>query len=324
MSSQKVRNICFTLNNYTDEELTSIEAALSDETEVAYAVYGRETAPETGTPHLQGYVRFKKPKRFHAIKEYLNPRIHLEVRRGTEGQAAKYCKKDGDFVEHGVISTPGKRSDIDALIHDIDSGERDMKKLRRAHPLVMAKYPKFASQMLHDTRDPLPLRAEHELRAWQRQLYDDLAKPVDDRKVIFIVDTVGNCGKSWFARYCEFKDPTGVFILKPSKKDDMAYMVPEDPPLRVVFMDCARSATEFLQYSFLEDLKDGRVSCPKYESFIKFLPPIHVVVLMNQEPDMTKLSEDRYDIRFISVDENDPPIPRRVLPANAPGFNPGP
>lgn len=65
-------------------------------------VVGREEAPDTGTPHWQGYVAFKKRKMLSTIKKWL-PRAHLEIMRGTPLEAAEYCKKDGDFDEWGTL-----------------------------------------------------------------------------------------------------------------------------------------------------------------------------------------------------------------------------
>lgn len=82
------------------------------------------------------------------------------------------------------------------------------------------------------------------------------------------------------------------------KHADMAYALPN--VLRVLFLDCTRQQVEFLPYSFIESLKDGVVFSPKYESRVKHYGPVHVVVMMNQNPDMDKLSEDRY--RIITTD----------------------
>jgi hypothetical protein len=65
----------------------------------------------------------------------------------------------------------------------------------------------------------------------------------------------------------------------------------------MLLMDCPRSRVECMQYHFLEDIKDGRVHNSKYESYTKRLKPCHVVVFMNELPDSTKLSSDRYVIK---------------------------
>lgn len=50
------RRICFTLNNYGEEDERRIK---TEAHRYKYAVYGRETAPTTGTRHLQGYINFR-------------------------------------------------------------------------------------------------------------------------------------------------------------------------------------------------------------------------------------------------------------------------
>lgn len=75
----------------------------------------------------------------------------------------------------------------------------------------------------------------------------------------------------------------------------MAYAL--DPTIRVLFMDAPRSKQgEFIMYDFLEDLKNGFVFSSKYESRVKRLARVHIVVNMNEHPDMTKLSADRYHV----------------------------
>lgn len=85
---------CFTLNNYTEEEVEAV-----NNIDCVYIVYGKEVG-ESGTPHLQGFVVFQSRKRLTAVKALL-PRAHLEVARGSSEQAAEYCKKDGDIYERG-------------------------------------------------------------------------------------------------------------------------------------------------------------------------------------------------------------------------------
>ncbi len=47
---------------------------------------------EDGTPHLQGYVCFTIRLRLARVKKVF-PRAHLEIKRGTVGEAIHYCKK---------------------------------------------------------------------------------------------------------------------------------------------------------------------------------------------------------------------------------------
>lgn len=98
----KARGYCFTINNPTDSDREALEKI-----ECRYMVLGNEVGEE-GTKHIQGYVLFKSPRSFEAIKK-LMPRAHIEVQRGTSKQAADYCKKDGDFIERG--DPPKEKSD---------------------------------------------------------------------------------------------------------------------------------------------------------------------------------------------------------------------
>jgi len=54
-------------------------------------------------------------------------RAHFELRRGTEQEAAIYCKKDGDYREIGQISTgPGARTDIQQMYELAKQGKNDL------------------------------------------------------------------------------------------------------------------------------------------------------------------------------------------------------
>jgi len=98
--TSKYRGWCFTLNNYTllDEDL--IKTTLKSY--ARYIVYGREIAPDTGTPHLQGYVYFHNQRQRKAVSRLL-PRARVEPANGSGAQNRVYCTKDGDFWEHGDV-----------------------------------------------------------------------------------------------------------------------------------------------------------------------------------------------------------------------------
>ncbi len=134
---------------------------------------------------------------------------------------------------------------------------------------------------------------DHALRPWQETLRKKLEEPPGDREVIFVVDYVGNQGKTWFAKWHCANNDTSQFMT-PGKVADMAYELSEDK--KVLFINVTRQKTETFQYSFVESVKDGMVFSPKYESRMKRLSKMHVVVLMNQDPDTTLMSQDRFNI----------------------------
>lgn len=95
MAGTRGRAWCFTWNNYPEthhQDLVSLGSR--------YILYGRETAPETGTRHLQGYLYFSNAKTRTAIIRKL-PGPHYELARGTFAQNLSYCTKDGDYFAHG-------------------------------------------------------------------------------------------------------------------------------------------------------------------------------------------------------------------------------
>ena len=90
------KNFVFTWNNYDD----SSEKTLS-ELKYKYIFYGKEIAPTTGTPHLQGYIVFPNQMTETSIRKKLVG-AHIEVMKGTLEQNNSYCSKSGNVIELGT------------------------------------------------------------------------------------------------------------------------------------------------------------------------------------------------------------------------------
>lgn len=287
----RAKHWCFTLNNFTAQDIDRI-AAIEDEVE--YLIYGKEVGA-SGTPHLQGFVSFKERLRRNQVVAKVG-QAHFTVARNIH-HSIEYCKKEGDYVEIGVAPKgPGRRNDLEAFKQAVKEGQFCHRILREEHSEIYKKYHRFCIDYVNDN---IPSRVvpTHPLYDWQATLWHDLSLTADDRKIVFCVDLDGNTGKSWFCQhYCAFHD--NAQIVLPGKVADMSYML--DPTARVVFLDCPRSKQgEFIQYDFLEHIKNGLVFSGKYESRMKTLGSVHVVVMTNERPDMSKLSADRYDVRIV-------------------------
>lgn len=118
---------------------TSFETDLTPEFQptMSYLIYGLEMCPDTQRMHWQGYVEFERKTRFNTAKARLGltNAVHIEIRKGTAAEAATYCKKEGQFTEHGVISVSnqGKRKDIDECV-DMIRANKSLKEVAEQFP----------------------------------------------------------------------------------------------------------------------------------------------------------------------------------------------
>ena len=104
-TSQKLINPairwCFTLNNYTNDDLCSIVPTIESECRLGF--FGKEIG-KSGTPHLQGYIELDgkgRPKGIFGID-----RIHWEKAKGNLLQNYQYCCKED---KNPYVFDPKKR-----------------------------------------------------------------------------------------------------------------------------------------------------------------------------------------------------------------------
>lgn len=289
------RRWVFTVNNYTDENINTLNSL-----EVQYLIYGREVAA-SGTPHLQGFVTWETNKRFQTVKGLLPDGAHIEAARGTSQQAAQYCKKDGDFTERGQCPVnSGKRTDWDRYKDWVmELGRMPTRdEVIREHTGLWARYSKSCFDVARVLL-PTPVLTPGQPRAgWQRELQTALEQEPDERSIRFYVDELGNAGKSWFCRWCMTNYPEETQILRIGKRDDLAHAI--DCSKTIFLFDIPRNQMIYLQYSVLEMLKDRMIFSPKYESNMKILAqPVHVIVFSNEQPDRDALTNDRYRVTHI-------------------------
>lgn len=214
---------CFTLNNYSEDEIKQLV-----ELEYTYLIYGKETGTN-GTPHLQGYIEFNIRKRLETIKN-INPRIHWEIRKGTAQQAADYCKKEGDFNEHGTISNPeqGKRNDLKRLHEQLlECGS--ISKITKMEPLPFQKIRTLEKWLTYD--EPQRRWKPEVIWIWgasgsgKSELLDELAGP----------DAYWKDGEKWWDGY----DAHEVVVMDDFRASNMKFnfllKVLDKFPLRVEF-----------------------------------------------------------------------------------------
>lgn len=106
MGQENVINFCFTINNYVDEHVQFLQNY-----DCTYVVFGYEIAPETGTPHLQGYIQLRKKRKFLAVAKELP--WHIVPALGDAEQNRNYCTKGELYYEHGEPRVAGGQSQKD-------------------------------------------------------------------------------------------------------------------------------------------------------------------------------------------------------------------
>ncbi|ORX66091.1 hypothetical protein BCR32DRAFT_286359 [Anaeromyces robustus] len=89
------RYFAFTLNNYTETNEQTLQD-FAKNSRVMHLLYGKETAPTTGIPHLQGCFCLHKKTKLVTIKNFIGIReLHIEPCKKVYEANLKYCKKSG-------------------------------------------------------------------------------------------------------------------------------------------------------------------------------------------------------------------------------------
>lgn len=151
------RHWCLTINNYT--EIPHFESM-----RLTYFVCGKEVGA-SGTPHLQVYVVYPKKKRLGAVvKDFQG--CHAEIMRGTAQQAAEYCKKDGDFIEGGILPLTHEEGSQEMWRQIVKmSRENRLEELADSYPGMYVRYYTTLKTISFDHM-PCPARIDNLEHEW--------------------------------------------------------------------------------------------------------------------------------------------------------------
>lgn len=219
-----------------------------------------------GTPHIQGTVQFANQRGF-SFQTVFPTALHWEVCQNWDASVVYCTEDDGTRDGETVSNVPG-------------------------HPPVPA-YDGFVVS---------------ESRWWQKLVLRIANGDREPRKVNWLWETTGNVGKSLLVRHMYIQKPGTVLLLAGKGSDvlhGVAAEVEKGREPTVVFWDLPRG-TNVPDYSALESLKNGLFFSPKYESGCCLLKQIpHVFVFANIEPDLGRLSLDRWRVVEITEDEQE-------------------
>lgn len=264
----RARQWVFTLNNYEDKDVSNISQRF--EQSKALYIIGKEKG-SSGTPHLQGYVRFSNQRVFTKVKAVIHEKAHIEVARGTLEDNLTYCSKEGDYITNCDI--PKKKETL-------------KEKLLKTY-------------------------INTEWKNWQQEVLDICLAPREDRKIHWYNDTKGNQGKSFLCKYLYLKYNCVIASGRQQDVFNQIKIWMDENPNKspkLVILDIPRHNIEYINYGCLEQIKNGLIYSGKYEGGICAFKPPHLIVFANTQPEFSKFSSDRWNYRELcptNVDTKD-------------------
>lgn len=139
---------------------------------------------------------------------------------------------------------------------------------------------------------------------YQDQIVHELVKQIkfptyDSRSVNWVVDCIGNTGKSSLVKYLLWKYGEHVMLVPRGNAQNMRTVIINRGPAKLYLFDLPRTSgsQEHIEdvYAVIEDVKNGTVLSAMYgkDQMLLMDPPL-VWVLSNYSPDFRALSLDRW------------------------------
>lgn len=286
----------FTVNNY-NIQLATPDYYSNVSFDVKRCVVGREFGAN-GTPHLQGYLEFNRSRRLNSCKA-IHPNGHWEGAKGTAKQNYKYCTKEGNYFIFGdwddVIKGPKRKIDhlkevIKELFEDPHSSVKNSSNYIRHKRVIDERLMELRNQAAN--YEHFEMYKSKKLSEWQIHVLEELFNQ-DNRKVLWVFDTIGGCGKSFLAHYIQHCYGYDLFDGVTAAKDIVFLL---SAIIRGIVFDVTRSDSKHFSYQTLEACKNGFVMTGKYAGARRVFKPVPVVVFANFAPELERLSCDRWDI----------------------------
>nr|AQU11746.1 replication protein [Cruciviridae sp.] len=317
-TSTKHRHHAFTFNygpgttipDYEKYALEQLCKSFYDKQEnIIYMLCGFELG-KNQIKHIQGYIQFKNPRSFNKVVSELQSTLkgaHVEECVKSSFNNSIYCKKEGnyfffgnpDFIE-SKIKTQGERTDLDTIYAYIDQNLTISQELRKSKTYTLY-YKAFESYLAkakqeHHLKKQIDFFKSSKLNTLQIY-FENLVLKQDNRTIDWVYDPIGNNGKSFFCNY--YSTLKGAFLMLNGATKDIAQCYNYED---VALVNFVRSEEDRINYTIMENFKDGRIFRSKYESAIIARSPIKVIVFANFVPTLKKCSEDRWRIHMILPD----------------------
>lgn len=220
-----------------------------------------EKGEHNGRIHYQGRISLNEKKRFSELKQEVPERWHLSKTSNDNKGNRFYVQKEETRI---------------------DGPWRDAPKHRQEMP----------KQWLNILEQPRPFQSK----------ILEMMKATNDRKIDLIYDSHGNSGKSSFANRLEFEGRCYQILASKNTNEMCADLCDEleaamDTKPGMIFVDMERAADQDNMraiFAAVERIKGGVCKDRRYKLRKVFFQSPPVVMFMNQLPDVTALSKDRW------------------------------
>lgn len=306
---RKSRSWLFTINFDTkelDEEDTPSRWLEYKDSKIVYLCYQLE---QEACLHYQGYCYFKNDKSLKTLKTY-DQRANFRIADGTPQENRTYCsKKDdttipGTFEEFGIIPLHGHRNDLDAFYAAIKDGA-SLYTLCIDFTAQMMRYGKSALFIKTTIEDyegkesykKRALAKNIQLLPWQQDVIT-LLDAQNERHILWIWDS-SNSGKSrYIGEWLECNREVYSVGVSEAKITDLIHDYAGEPYAHFDFPKDTKY--EQIPFKLFENLKNGKVFSPKYQSHKKYFKTCPKILITSNiriiGTDIKTYGEDRYQV----------------------------
>lgn len=249
-------------------------------------------------PHTHAVVTTKEKMNFAQFKEQWKKETKIKI---ADIQRSKNFSTDVKYVT---------KEDYRPIIFNIDwdvtsvlcrayiTAEKYERLVQSTYPYVnLAPFQRTSFKGLYDEFLGHRRHTERQrfyesvtLRPWQQKMLKVIEYCDSPRQIIWLIDPVGNNGKTFLSYY--LRDMMEAMRVPNANSNDFAFAYNYE---KIVVFDYTRESKDHINYDLLEDLKNGSIWSPKYQSAVKSWQfNAKVVCFANFPPKFEALSYDRW------------------------------
>lgn len=274
-----------------------------------FVIFQKERCPSTGREHYQGYLFYSGHNGltltgvFKRLPWLLgSSACHLEPARGSVKDNVAYCSKEESkvagpwtFGEEPAVGRPKAKHSVEDAVAALEECGYDVSVLAQSQPILFAKFHRQVEALAARVQ-PKPQVDFSQPRPWQKDVLDLVESDPDSRSVNWFIDPEGGQGKTYLSKY--LVSEKSAFYCTGGRHQDILHAYNNQ---RIIIFDFTRDKADMVAYNVIEMLKNGMFFSGKYNSTTKArIGDAHVIVFSNFEPDRSKLSADRWKIKYLS------------------------